>query len=135
MLHQKSMSLCVLLSRPLPQNQNEVLSCTSFVQLYKQTGPLSCWSSLDWHRRSEARSPCQLLVRHLNKYPHFGNSLTSNGNYVSPLRGSCFSKPEGWTASPVTDTTKDPLPSVHPMWLLSDGSSGCQPRFSSSIKY
>lgn len=54
----------------------------------------------DWHRRSEARSPCQLLVRHLNKYPHFGNSLTSNGNCVSPLRGSCFSKPEGWTAFP-----------------------------------
>lgn len=69
-------------------------------------GLLSCWSSSDWHRRSEARSLCQLRVRHLNKYPHFGNSLISNDNYVSPLRGSGFSKPEGWTASPVTDTTK-----------------------------
>lgn len=77
----------------------------------------------DWHRRSEARSPCQLLVRHLNKYPHFGNSLTSNGNCVSPLRGSCFSKPEGWTASPVTDTTKGsaaiPTSNVAPVrWQL-----------------
>lgn len=86
-------------------------------------GLLPCWSSSDWHRRSEARSSCQLLVRHLNKYPHFGTSLTSSGNYVSPLRGSCFSKPEGWTASPVTDTAKGsaaiPTSNVTPVrWQL-----------------
>lgn len=52
------------------------------------------WSSSGWHGGNGARSPCQLLVRHLKRRPYFGRSLISNGNYIPPLMGSCFSKPK-----------------------------------------
>lgn len=99
---------------------------------------LVAWgSSSGWHGRSGAKSPCQLLVRHLNRHPYFGRSWISYGNHIPPSTGSCFSKPKllvHLTHSSQTQLTH-PLPSIHQMWLPSDGSSGCQPRFSSSMKY
>lgn len=106
----KRACLCVFCCQGLcPKIRTRSYPAPLLFSCINRLGLLSCQSSSDWHRRNEGRSPCQLLVRrHLNKYPHFGNSLTSDGNYISPLRGSCFPKPEGWTASPATATTKGP---------------------------
>lgn len=107
MLQQKKACLYVFCCQGLsPQIRMRSYPAPPLFSCINRLGLLSCQSTPDWHRRSEARSSCQLLVRrHLNKYPRFGNSLASNGNHVSPLRGSCFSKPEGEAASPVTATT------------------------------